>query len=117
MGGGTTVVEGSRLGMQMYGNDLNPVAWFVVKNELAQVNKAEVEKLLADIDQAVQKIADEAYAVALGHIENNREAIDRITEVLVEKETISGDEFRALLAEHTSIPAENLKALEASASI
>jgi putative DNA methylase len=36
MGGGTTVVEGARLGMQMYGNDLNPVAWFVVKNELAQ---------------------------------------------------------------------------------
>ena len=26
MGGGTTIVEGSRLGMQMYGNDLNPVA-------------------------------------------------------------------------------------------
>jgi hypothetical protein len=40
MGGGTTVVEGSRLGMQMYGNDLNPVAWFVVKNELAKVEKA-----------------------------------------------------------------------------
>ena len=28
MGGGTTVVEGSRLGMQMFGSDLNPVAWF-----------------------------------------------------------------------------------------
>jgi adenine-specific DNA methylase len=26
MGGGTTLVEGSRLGMQMSGNDLNPVA-------------------------------------------------------------------------------------------
>ena len=26
MGGGTTLVEGSRLGMQMVGNDLNPVA-------------------------------------------------------------------------------------------
>ena len=38
MGGGTTVVEGARLGMQMYGNDLNPVAWFVVKNELAHVD-------------------------------------------------------------------------------
>ena len=34
MGGGTTLVEGSRLGMQMTGVDLNPVAWFVVKNEL-----------------------------------------------------------------------------------
>lgn len=35
MGGGTTLVEGARLGMQMYGMDLNPVAWLVVKNELA----------------------------------------------------------------------------------
>lgn len=54
MGGGTTVVEGSRLGMQMYGNDLNPVAWFVVKNEMAQVDKAEVEALLADIEAEVK---------------------------------------------------------------
>lgn len=35
MGGGTTLVEGARLGFQMTGVDLNPVAWFVVKNELA----------------------------------------------------------------------------------
>lgn len=54
MGGGTTIVEGSRLGMQMYGNDLNPVAWFVVKNELTQVDKAEVEALLADIESDVK---------------------------------------------------------------
>jgi len=54
MGGGTTVVEGSRLGMQMVGNDLNPVAWFVVKTELAQVTKAEVEALLADIEAEVK---------------------------------------------------------------
>jgi putative DNA methylase len=54
MGGGTTVVEGSRLGMQMFGNDLNPVAWFVVKTELANVTKAEVEALLADIEADVK---------------------------------------------------------------
>lgn len=54
MGGGTTIVEGSRLGMQMYGNDLNPVAWFVVKNEMAKVDKAEVEKLLANIEREVK---------------------------------------------------------------
>jgi len=54
MGGGTTVVEGSRLGMQMYGNDLNPIAWFITKNELAQVNKSEVEALLADIEKEVK---------------------------------------------------------------
>lgn len=32
MGGGTTMVEGARLGFQMAGVDLNPVAWFVTKN-------------------------------------------------------------------------------------
>ena len=54
MGGGTTVVEGARLGMQMYGNDLNPVAWFVVKNELAQIDPAEVQKLLDHIEAEVK---------------------------------------------------------------
>lgn len=54
MGGGTTVVEGSRLGMQMYGNDLNPVAWFVVKNELAQVDRDDVKALLAEIEAEVK---------------------------------------------------------------
>ncbi len=54
MGGGTTVVEGSRLGMRMYGNDLNPVAWFVVKNEMAKVERADVEARLADIEREVK---------------------------------------------------------------
>ncbi|SEU48038.1 hypothetical protein SAMN03159335_07875 [Burkholderia cepacia] len=54
MGGGTTLVEGSRLGMQMVGNDLNPVAWFVVKQELGNVDLEEVKKLLADIEAEVK---------------------------------------------------------------
>lgn len=54
MGGGTTIVEGARLGMKMLGNDLNPVAWFVVKNELAQVDLHEVQKLLDEIKSEVK---------------------------------------------------------------
>ena len=54
MGGGTTVIEGSRLGMQMFGNDLNPVAWLVVKNEIAQVDPEEVKKLLDAIEAQVK---------------------------------------------------------------
>lgn len=54
MGGGTTLVEGSRLGMQMIGNDLNPVAWFVVKQELANVDLEDVKRLLADIEAEVK---------------------------------------------------------------
>src|SRR4051812_4611123 len=54
MGGGTTLVEGSRLGMQIYGTDLNPVAWFVVKSEFAKVTKEEVQALLDDIEEEVK---------------------------------------------------------------
>lgn len=54
MGGGTTLVEGSRLGMQVVGNDLNPVAWFVVKQELADVDLEQVKSLLADIEAEVK---------------------------------------------------------------
>lgn len=54
MGGGTTLVEGSRLGMQMIGNDLNPVAWFVVKQELADVDLDEVKRLLAAVEAEVK---------------------------------------------------------------
>jgi cell division protease FtsH len=30
--------------------------------------------------------------------------MDRVVEVLIEKETLDGDEFRAIVAEFTSIP-------------
>ena len=54
MGGGTTLVEGSRLGMQMTGVDLNPVAWFVVKNELACSDPTLVRALFEWIEQQVK---------------------------------------------------------------
>ncbi|KAK8603328.1 hypothetical protein V6N13_085518 [Hibiscus sabdariffa] len=65
------------------------------------------EKLAEDIDAAVKRISDNAYEIALSHIRNNREAIDKIVDVLLEKETMSGDEFRAILSEFVEIPAEN----------
>lgn len=54
MGGGTTLVEGSRLGMQMTGVDLNPVAWFVVKNELACSDPEQVQALFDHIEGEVK---------------------------------------------------------------
>jgi hypothetical protein len=54
MGGGTTLVEGSRLGMQMSGVDLNPVAWFVVKQEFAKPDLDAVRQLLADVEAEVK---------------------------------------------------------------
>lgn len=57
------------------------------------------EKLAEDIDSSVKKITETAYEIAKNHIRNNREAIDKLVEVLLEKETLTGDEFRAILSE------------------
>ncbi len=38
----------------MYGNDLNPVAWLVVKNEMAQVDLEDVQQLLDEIEADVK---------------------------------------------------------------
>ncbi|KAL6561628.1 ATP-dependent zinc metalloprotease FTSH 2, chloroplastic [Orobanche minor] len=65
------------------------------------------EKLAKDIDVAVKRISDEAYEIALKHIRNNREAMDKIVEILLEKETMTGDEFRGIISEFVEIPSEN----------
>ncbi|MEI6075304.1 MAG: DUF1156 domain-containing protein [Verrucomicrobiota bacterium] len=54
MGGGTTLVEGSRLGYHVAGNDLNPVAWFVVKNEVAGSDPEQVRAFFAEIEREVK---------------------------------------------------------------
>lgn len=43
MGGGTTVIEASRLGCHVTGIDLNPVAWFIVKTEAEPVDINELK--------------------------------------------------------------------------
>lgn len=62
MGGGTTLVEGARLGFQMAGVDLNPVAWFVTKNELACSDPAQVKALFEDIEAKVKPLVQPFYA-------------------------------------------------------
>jgi putative DNA methylase len=54
MGGGTTVFESSRLGMSVFGNDLNPVAWFVAKQTLAEVDPEQVRRLASEIEEWVK---------------------------------------------------------------
>ncbi len=70
MGGGTTLVEGSRLGFQVAGVDLNPVAWFVVKNELACTDPTEVRKFFDQIEAEVKPVIQPFYVTECprGHV-------------------------------------------------
>lgn len=61
MGGGTTLVEGARLGFQLTGIDLNPVAWFVTKNELAGTDPEEVRAFFEHIEAEVKPLVQPFY--------------------------------------------------------
>jgi adenine-specific DNA methylase len=51
MGGGTTIVEALRLGCNVIGIDLNPVAWFIVKTETEPVDVEELKKAFERLSQ------------------------------------------------------------------
>ena len=51
------------------------------------------------VDEEVRKIMDECYAKAVNLVENSKPALSRISEYLLEKETISGKKFMELLHE------------------
>ncbi|MBC7342271.1 MAG: DUF1156 domain-containing protein [Clostridia bacterium] len=64
MGGGTTLVEGARLGFQVAGVDLNPVAWFVTKNELACSDPGQVKAFFDHIEAEVKPLVQPFYVTA-----------------------------------------------------
>ncbi|TFF86992.1 DUF1156 domain-containing protein [Candidatus Thorarchaeota archaeon] len=51
MGGGTTIVESLRFGCRVIGGDLNPVAWFVVKKQVEDLNPELLEQSLKELDE------------------------------------------------------------------
>jgi cell division protease FtsH len=58
----------------------------------------------ARVDLAVRQIVHNCYQETVKLVAENRACMDRVVEVLIEKESLDGDEFRALVSEFTSIP-------------
>ena len=57
------------------------------------------EATAGEIDEEVMKMLKSAYAEAKKLLSENREALDKITEFLIEKETITGKEFMKIFRE------------------
>jgi cell division protease FtsH len=58
----------------------------------------------ARVDLAVRQIVQNCYEETLKLVAENRACMDRVVEVLIEKESLDGDEFRALVSEFATIP-------------
>lgn len=73
------------------------------------------EETAAQIDKVVQKMIKEAYADATKLLEENREILDRISDHLYEKETITGKEFMKIFREMKGLPEPEDEKKKASA--
>ncbi|MEB3249789.1 MAG: ATP-dependent zinc metalloprotease FtsH2 [Merismopediaceae bacterium] len=69
------------------------------------MNRAEYsEEVATQIDAQVRAIAEQGHQMARQIVQNHREVIDRLVDLLIERETIAGEEFRQIVAEYVVVP-------------
>jgi cell division protease FtsH len=62
------------------------------------------EEMATKIDRQVRELVIECYQQARQIIRENRVLMDRLVDLLVEQETIEGEQFRQIVAEYTPLP-------------
>jgi cell division protease FtsH len=69
------------------------------------MSRAEYSEVIASrIDDQVRTLAEAGHQIARKIVRENRVVIDRLVDLLIEKETIDGEEFRQIVAEYTEVP-------------
>jgi len=62
------------------------------------------DSISKQIYESVRVMVNECYKETYSIISKNREAMDKIVDLLIEKETLDGEEFVSILSKYTSIP-------------
>jgi len=62
------------------------------------------DEIASRIDTQIRTIVEHCYEHACYIIRDNRIVIDRLVDLLIERETIDGDEFRQIVAEYIDVP-------------
>ena len=95
----------TRFGM----SELGPLMLDPPNNEVflggGWMNRVEYsEDVAAKIDRQVRQILESCYQKAKQILLEHRVLLDRLADTLVERETLDGDEFRAIVSEYVPIP-------------
>jgi len=62
------------------------------------------EAIAADVDKQVRQIVNKCYDDAKRIIKENRSLVDRLVDLLIDKETIDGEELREIVSEYAELP-------------
>jgi cell division protease FtsH len=89
------------LGPITYGRKVGPV--FLAKDMVEERNYS--EEIAAQIDEAIRRMVDQAYDRARSMLSARRESLDRLVEVLLERETLDQKQVEAIV-ETGALPEE-----------
>ncbi len=69
------------------------------------MTRSDVSDAIANrIDGAVRSIVQDCYSDTVALVASQRDCMDRLVELLIEKESLDGDELRQIVSEYTTIP-------------
>jgi cell division protease FtsH len=69
------------------------------------MTRSDVSDAIANrIDGAVRSIVQDCYTDTVALVASQRDCMDRLVELLIEKESLDGDELRQIVSEYTTVP-------------
>jgi len=69
------------------------------------MTRSDVSDSIANkIDLSIRQMVQSCYEQTVQLVADHRECMDRLVELLIEKETLDGDEFRSIVSEFATIP-------------
>jgi cell division protease FtsH len=83
-----------RMGLTAFERPRNP---FLQGEQWMPTEKEYSEKTAAEIDDEVRRILDETHTKTRRIIEEKRDIVDRLANLLLEKEVVGREEFKALM--------------------
>lgn len=86
---------------------IGPISYYDSSGTRDTFTKPFSEQTAHDIDTEVRRIIEEAYAKARGIIERKSEQINRMADLLLEKETIYAEDIERILGPAAQVPREN----------
>ena len=89
-----------RLGAIRYGQEQGEV--FLGRDLMTRSDGSDATA--ARVDASVRRIVQSCYEDTVKLVAENRACMDRVVELLIEKESLDGDEFRAIVSEFTTVP-------------
>ena len=83
-----------KMGLMSYERPRNP---FLTGDNWSSTEKEYSEKIAGDIDDEVKRILDETHQRTREIVEENRETLESLAKLLIEKEVVDREEFKKLL--------------------